>query len=119
MPGNEFSVSQKGDVILRKSLDFESSEFYSFLVNVNDGRKNDSATVNITVLNINDWDPRFRYPQYEYFLEEEEVFEGRILGKLDVHDGDKGDKVVLELRGPFARAFDINSQAELTIKDLR
>jgi len=119
LPGNEFSVNQKGDVILRKTLDFESREFYSFSINVDDGRKNDSAVVNVTVLNINDWDPRFKYPQYEYFVEEEEVFEGRILGKLDVHDGDKGDKVILELRGPFARAFEINNQAELIIKDLR
>ena len=27
-----------------------------------------TALVNITVLNINDWDPRFRYPQYEFFV---------------------------------------------------
>jgi hypothetical protein len=52
-------VSQKGDVILRKTLDFERIENYSFVVHVTDGRKNDSAKVNISILNINDWDPRF------------------------------------------------------------
>ena len=82
MPGNEFTVSQKGDVILRKSLDFERVESYSFVVHITDGKKNDSAKVNISVLNINDWDPRFKYPQYEFFVEEKDVFEGFLLGNL-------------------------------------
>jgi hypothetical protein len=40
-------------------MDFERIENYSFVVHVTDGRKNDSAKVNISILNINDWDPRF------------------------------------------------------------
>jgi hypothetical protein len=39
-------------------LDFERIENYSFVVHVTDGRRNDSARVNISILNINDWDPR-------------------------------------------------------------
>ena len=119
MPGNEFTVSQKGDVILRKTLDFEIIENFSFVVKVSDGRRNDSAKVNVSVININDWDPRFKYPQYEYFVEEKDLFEGFVLGNLEVFDGDKGDKVILELRGSFARMFDVNRQGELIIKDLR
>lgn len=112
-------MSQRGEVILRKALDYESTEFFSFNVTVNDGKKNDSAQVNITVININDWDPRFRYPQYEFFLEDDDLFDGFILGKLDVHDGDKGDRVLLDIRGYSARAFHINPQGELVLKDLR
>ncbi len=35
----------------------------SLTVQVTDGRRNDSARVNVSVININDWDPRFKYPQ--------------------------------------------------------
>ena len=44
---------QKGEVILRKEIDFEHVEKYSFVVDANDGRKNDSATVNVSLININ------------------------------------------------------------------
>ena len=44
---------QRGEVILRKEIDFEQVEGYSFVVDANDGRKNDSATVNVTLININ------------------------------------------------------------------
>ena len=38
---------------MRKEIDFEHVEGYSFVVDANDGRKNDSATVNVTLININ------------------------------------------------------------------
>ena len=44
---------QKGEVILRKEIDFEHVEEYSFVVDANDGRKNDAATVNVSLININ------------------------------------------------------------------
>ena len=88
-------------------------------MHVTDGRRNDSAKVNVTLLNINDWDPRFKYPQYEFHIEEGDVFNGFVVGRLDVHDGDKGDKITLELKGPFARVFDINNRGDLVIRDLR
>jgi hypothetical protein len=43
LPGSEFTVSQKGDVILRKTVDFERVENYAFVVHVTDGKRNDSA----------------------------------------------------------------------------
>ncbi|XP_059090109.1 protocadherin beta-12-like [Tigriopus californicus] len=119
LPDKEFSVSQRGDIKVRKVLDFEQVENYSFIVHANDGRNNDSARVNVTVLNINDWDPRFKYPQYEFFVSREDAFPGFILGRLEAHDGDKGDKVTLELKGPHARLFRINSRAELAIQDMK
>ena len=81
LPGNEFSVTQQGEVMLRKTLDFEKQSQYSFLVFVTDGRRNDSARVNVTVLNINDWDPRFKYPQYEFFVNEEDLHSGHLVGR--------------------------------------
>lgn len=69
--------------------------------------QNDTAAINITVLNVNEWEPRFRYPQYEFRVEAEpeEMGEEGLLpvGRLDVFDGDKPDTVALSLRGPDAR----------------
>ena len=84
-----------------------------------DGKKNDSARVNVTVININDWDPRFKYPQYEFYVPQKDKKVGHIVGKLEVHDGDEGDSVTLELKGAFARVFTINNKGQLIIQDLR
>jgi hypothetical protein len=65
--------------------------------------QNDTATVNISVLNINDWDPRFRYPQYEFFVSNTEVSAGDVVGRVEAADGDRGDFITLSLRGPGAR----------------
>lgn len=115
LPNEEFTVDSKGDVILRKVVDYELTEFYTFKVFISDGRRNDSATVNVTLLNINDWDPRFKYPQYEFYVQAEDALNGHLIGNLEVHDGDKGDKVSLHLKGPYARIFSISRQGELVI----
>ena len=58
LPGQEFSVNSKGEVILRKTVDYETIESYSFSVTATDGWYNDTARVKINLININDWDPR-------------------------------------------------------------
>ena len=73
----------------------------------------------MTVLNINDWDPRFKYPQYEFYVPSKDMVVGHVVGKLEAHDGDKGDSTTLELKGPFARMFTINEKGQLIIQDLR
>lgn len=73
---------------------------YSYLVQTT------SAAVNVTVLNVNDWDPRFRYPQYEFFLPHVPLVDlrpGTVIGKVEAADGDKGDSVTLSLRGPHEK----------------
>ncbi len=119
LPGGEFSVTEKGDVVVRKVLDFERAEAYSFGVSATDGRRNDSARVVVSVLNINDWDPRFKYPQYEFHVRSEDAVAGALVGVLQVHDGDKGDAVSLDIKGPDARIFRINKRGELFIDDLK
>ena len=110
--------------MLRKTLDYEKTDAYSFVVYVTDGKRNDSARVNVSVLNINDWDPRFKYPQYEFHVRGgdvggNDVSVGQLVGRLDVYDGDKGDKTMLEVRGPYARVFSIDQQGGLRIADMR
>lgn len=65
--------------------------------------QNDTALINITVLNVNDWDPRFRYPQYEFFVAAKDLRPGHVVGKIEVADGDRGDRLTLTLRGPHAQ----------------
>lgn len=56
----------------------------------------------MSVLNVNDWDPRFRFPQYEFVMVgPPEV--GALVGTVEVADGDKGDRIHLDLRGQDAR----------------
>lgn len=66
--------------------------------------QNDTASINITVLNVNEWEPRFRYPQYEFRVEDDARDDVELLpvGRLDVFDGDKKDTVTLTLRGSGA-----------------
>uniref|UniRef100_A0A1V1FIP7 Putative CTL9 n=1 Tax=Reticulitermes speratus TaxID=60591 RepID=A0A1V1FIP7_9NEOP len=113
-----FSVNSAGDIFLRQPLDYEVEDFYSFLVHVTDGRTNDTAKVNISVLNVNDWDPRFRYPQYEFFVTNPGVSAGDIVGRVEAADGDKGDFINLSLRGPGARMFDISDMGDIILVDM-
>lgn len=64
--------------------------------------------MNISVLNVNDWDPRFRFPQYEFFVPELAAGPnsnpvGLVVGKVEAADGDRGDHISLELRGAGAK----------------
>ncbi|CAH1399286.1 unnamed protein product [Nezara viridula] len=116
-----FGVLPSGDIILKKHLDYESEDTYIFQVYATDGVQNASAFVNISVLNVNDWDPRFRFPQYEFFVPElGSGGEARDIpvGRVEVADGDKGDKVSLALHGSAARMFTIDDEGIIRITDL-
>ena len=47
LPDGEFTVSQNGDVLVMKELDFETRQNYSFHVMVTNGRHRDLCLVNI------------------------------------------------------------------------
>ena len=118
LPGQEFSVNGRGEILLRKTVDYENREDYSFTVTATDGWYNDSATVNISLININDWDPRFRFPQYEFYVGRKNMVRGHKVGEVEVFDGDKGDRISLDIRGAYARVFGITDSGQLRIKDL-
>lgn len=55
---------------------------------------------------MNDWDPRFRYPQYEFVMpnvSSQQLIPGTVVGSVEAADGDRDDRVTLSLRGPHAR----------------
>jgi len=118
LPDGEFTVSQNGDVLVMKELDFETRQNYSFHVMVTNGRHRDLCLVNISVINVNDWDPRFKYPEYEFYVNAANTDVGHIVGVVEVFDGDVGDVVSLDLIGHSARVFGITEVGEIYIRDL-
>uniref|UniRef100_A0A1B6EHK3 Cadherin domain-containing protein n=2 Tax=Cuerna arida TaxID=1464854 RepID=A0A1B6EHK3_9HEMI len=122
---NIFRVTPSGDIILQKPLDFETQDSYVFQVHCTDGYMNATAQINVSVLNVNDWDPRFRYLQYEFFVPDMPEGqldtvegEGLVVGRVEVADGDRGDHVSLSLRGPSARMFSVDDSGEIRLRDL-
>jgi hypothetical protein len=128
-PGKEFSVLARGEVVLRGQLDYETRDRYAFRVTASDGRQNATTRVQVLVLNVNDWDPRFKHAQYEFFVTATETgsSDGRAagsltgspppIGQVQVFDGDRGDRVELDLRGPDARAFVISPLGVITLTE--
>ncbi|CAK1541368.1 unnamed protein product [Leptosia nina] len=126
----KFAINSAGEVLLRKALDYETTANYFYQVMVTDGPTNDTASLNITVDNVNEWEPRFRYPLYEFRADlspeegitgEEGKRDGRAgglvkVGQLDVYDGDTEDTVTLTLRGLHAPLFYLNAAGELFLR---
>ncbi|XP_045515064.1 protocadherin-like wing polarity protein stan isoform X1 [Pieris brassicae] len=123
----KFAINSLGEVLLRKSLDYETAATYYYQVMVTDGATNDTASLNITVDNVNEWEPRFRYPLYEFRADldsEQDGLNGQSgasaglikVGQLDVYDGDAQDSVTLTLRGLHAPFFYVNAAGELFLR---
>ncbi|XP_015587914.1 protocadherin Fat 4 [Cephus cinctus] len=109
-----FSITSSGELILKGALDYERRIQHSFLVHVTDGTHNDTSRVNVSVEDVNEWEPRFRHPRYEFHART--LREGSIVGRLEAADGDRGDRVSLSLRGPDARSFEIRDNGELILR---
>ncbi|KAG5876666.1 hypothetical protein JTB14_027143 [Gonioctena quinquepunctata] len=109
-----FSLNTKGEFSLRKKLDFEERPEYVFKVFATDGITNDSCVVNITVEDVNEWEPRFRYPHYEFFIAGQPE---ELLGRIEAADGDKNDKLTLSLTGVNATLFTISQNGELKLRN--
>ncbi|CAK9819011.1 Protocadherin-like wing polarity protein stan [Anthophora quadrimaculata] len=111
-----FSITNSGELILKGTLDYERRVQHSFLVRVTDGHHNDTSRVNVSVEDVNEWEPRFRHPRYEFHAAS--LREGTIVGKLEAADGDRDDKISLSLRGPDARSFEIRDNGELILRSV-
>ena len=65
-------------------MDFETQSDYSFHVVITDGVAVDTTLVKIKVLYVNDWNPTFRYLEYEFFVSENSMTNGAKVGKIEV-----------------------------------
>lgn len=107
-----FSVDTMGEIKLERALDYEAQMTHHFVVWVTDGLtvlfttshriirlvtvkclQNDTATVEVTVLDVNDCDPRFDLAEYEFIVKESALPVGSIIGHIRADDGDAADRV--------------------------
>lgn len=112
-----FYVGNFGELILKRSLDFEQQTQHLFHVIASDGVFNATTTVNISVEDVNDWEPRFRETHYEFIVPSMSGFDKPMaLGKLEVADGDRHDSINIQLRGIHSKYFNIDSRGILWMK---
>jgi hypothetical protein len=118
-----FEIGQYGDVILRKHLDFEKVTKHIMHVTVIDDQLNNATSqVVVDVMNVNDWDPRFRQPYYRFKLPSRESLNDSYsipmkVGKIEAADGDVGDKISFNLRGQNSGLFSIDSYGMIWLKE--
>lgn len=115
-----FRIGTLGEIILQKSLDYENATKHVFQVMGTDGITNATTEVIIEVLDVNDWEPRFRQQNYEFTIPKiKDLTEPIPLGKLEVADGDRDDKVNIHIRGPYSTYFQIDTNGMLWLKPNR
>ncbi|CAH0723035.1 unnamed protein product, partial [Brenthis ino] len=115
----QFAISGAGDVVLRRALPRDAAAAYRYQVMATDGITNDTASINITVQRVNEWEPRFRHAHYEFLLAPGAAGAGEAVrvGRLHVFDGDPEDNVTLHLSGPDAsRLLSVNAAGEVFVR---
>ncbi|KAH8414033.1 hypothetical protein KR222_002842, partial [Zaprionus bogoriensis] len=118
-----FSVGSLGELVLAKPLDYEKMTRHEFQVVASDGLTNStSADVTLEVIDVNDWEPRFRETHYEFVVPKSSLqsradsFEGVLIGKVEAADGDRNDKLELSLRGQHAGLFEIDATGNIYMR---
>ncbi|XP_041973558.1 protocadherin-like wing polarity protein stan isoform X2 [Aricia agestis] len=120
----KFAINSAGEVLLRHPLDYEARANYQYQVMVTDGQGNDTAAINITVGDVNEWEPRFRHAHYEFGVtlgDGEDGGDGRgagdkRVGRLQAHDGDSGDRLTIQLSGPDSKYFYADEDGTLYLR---
>lgn len=120
-----FSVGNMGEIVLKRQLDFENRTRHQFDVLASDGTSNATTTVLVEVLDVNDWEPRFRLSHYEFIVPKEMAAsksgsnEPLALGRLEAADGDRDDKLRFELKGQMAEMFDMDARGILWMRNAK
>lgn len=81
----------------------------------------------VEVIDVNDWEPRFRQPYYKFSLppvtpETEKIYNETInlpmvVGKIEAADGDVNDKITFSLKGSHASMFTVDSRGVIWLKE--
>ena len=110
----EFDSEINGIIQVGAMLDYEAVIEYSFDIIVHDtGGHNDTATINIRVLDVNDNPPTFQQPTYNFTVEEESIM-GLIVGMVSALDNDSGQNQIftyqIESANPNGSFFRVNDR---------
>lgn len=112
-----FRIGLLGEVVLQSQLDYENQTKYDFQVLATDNVANASAEVIVEVLDVNDWEPRFRQNTYDFVIPKAaDLSQPFPLGKLMAADGDRHDKINIDLRGSHADHFHIDPDGMLWVR---
>lgn len=111
-----FSIDRNGNIKLSRWLDFETKPTHKFTVELNDGSNREYAEVLVEVLDVNDWEPRFRKPHYTFKIRNRNFSTPLALGKVEAADGDVRDKITYSLRGDHANLFYVDSGGTVWLK---
>lgn len=112
-----FRIGLLGEVVLQSPLDYENQTKYTFQVLASDNVANATAEVIIDVLDVNDWEPRFRQHNYDFVIPKAvDLTQPFPLGKLIAADGDRHDKVHIDLRGSQSDFFHIDPDGMLWLR---
>lgn len=68
----------------------------------------DTLTVDVKVIDVNEHDPRFSRPSYHFRPTSRAIDEKQPIGRITVEDGDRNDRVTVELVGLGANAFHLD-----------
>ncbi|KRT79191.1 Cadherin [Oryctes borbonicus] len=110
-----FAINPRGELSLKKHLDYEEKSEYYFKIFATDGITNDSAVVNVTVQDVNEWDPRFRHTHYEFFISDDSKQD---IGQVEAADGDKNDILTFTLVGMNSSMFSIKPNGEIILNEV-
>lgn len=121
--GNEtmpFSIKENtGEIIVFGDIDRESNGAYEFIVTVTsniDPQVQDSALIEIQVLDVNDNAPTFINPSHTVALSSEAAI-GTVIANYEVSDPDEGPagEVTFSLEGENTDHFNIDNGGTLTV----
>ncbi|XP_053403154.1 cadherin EGF LAG seven-pass G-type receptor 2-like [Mercenaria mercenaria] len=100
-----------GNIILEKSLDYEEIDEHIISVTASDGVHTAQATVEITVLDVNDNNPRLNVPGVTFNAER---IKGYMITTVSADDDDIRNVLRFELRSN-TNLFKINYNGEITV----
>ena len=103
----------KGELYLRRSLDYERYTQYSLSVQVSDGIFTDTASVNVQVVNVDDEPPLFTQSMYTASVVENSAI-GTVVLTVNATDLDS-NMIQYELKGLAEGRFDIDANGVIRI----
>ncbi|XP_041365610.1 protocadherin Fat 4-like [Gigantopelta aegis] len=114
----DFFTVDTNQIKLKKTLDFESAQCHSLVINVSDGKHEDNVTFTFHVIDVNDNSPILTVDSPVRLTEEHPV--GSVIcGVFSVTDADANDTLTFSLSGSEANYFDINNTSGvLTVNDV-
>ncbi|XP_058446695.1 protocadherin Fat 2 isoform X2 [Malaya genurostris] len=113
-----FNIDGNGTMRLIGSLDYEMRSLHKFTVELTDGITSNYAEITINVINVNDWEPRFKEPKYMFHLRNKvDVSFPIFVGKVDAADGDLNDKIKYTIEGEHSDIFHVDASGKIWMKE--